>query len=297
VPAAARTLTAAGAVAVIGGAGPGVGEALRDVAESGSLLFLNVTAAEERLRNERCDRHAFHVAPSVTMLVDSLGQWLAGRGRRRGALLADGGSGEVEAAARRAAGRFGAVVVSSDDAADVRWLALDEAALPPALARARRTGELVAGVGGSVVSRLGPDEAVGVWAVAWHHELERFSARELNRRFRRRFGMPLDDVGWAAWAAVKLVGEGLVRAQATSPPALLAFLESAPPFDGHKGTALTFRSWDHQLRQPLYVVAPRKRDEIGGARGAFHVVGETPAAGADALGTGVAESRCRQERR
>jgi hypothetical protein len=25
-------------------------------------------------------------------------------------------------------------------------------------------------------------------------------------------------------------------------------------FDGHKGAWLTFRSWDHQLRQPLYVV-------------------------------------------
>ena len=41
--------------------------------------------------------------------------------------------------------------------------------------------------------------------------------------------------------------------------ALAAFMEGAPPFDGHKGEALTFRRWDHQLRQPLYVAGPRKR--------------------------------------
>jgi hypothetical protein len=30
-------------------------------------------------------------------------------------------------------------------------------------------------------------------------------------------------------------------------------------FDGHKGAPLSFRSWDHQLRQPLYAVA---RDSV-----------------------------------
>ncbi len=295
--AAARALVTAGAIAIAGGAGRGVAEALRDVAASGSTLFLNVAATDETLRHERCDRHAFHLAPSVTMLVDSLGQWLAARQLRRWALAADGTAAEIETAARRAAGRYGAAVVGPDEAADVRVLALDEAGLPEALARARGAGQVVAGVGGGVASSLGLREAVGIWAVAWHHELERFSARELNRRFRRRFGTPLDQVSWAAWAAVKLAGEGVVRAQATSPPGLLAFLESAPPFDGHKGTALTFRAWDHQLRQPLYVVAPRKGQAIGGGRGPFEIVGETPAAGVDALGTGASESRCRQATR
>jgi hypothetical protein len=30
-------------------------------------------------------------------------------------------------------------------------------------------------------------------------------------------------------------------------------------FDGHKGAPLSFRSWDHQLRQPIYVVSAGNR--------------------------------------
>jgi ABC transporter substrate binding protein (PQQ-dependent alcohol dehydrogenase system) len=128
--------------------------------------------------------------------------------------------------------------------------------------------------------------------VGWHHELERFSARELNNRFRRRLGAPLDEVSWAAWAAVKLVGEAVVRAGATDAAGLTAFLQADPPFDGHKGTALTFRRWDHQLRQPVYILAPRRREEVGDRRGPFAVVADTPGAGLDTLGTTAAESRC-----
>jgi hypothetical protein len=107
-------------------------------------------------------------------------------------------------------------------------------------------------------------------------------------------GGSLGETSWAAWAAVKLVGEAVVRAEVSTPATLVTFLESAPPFDGHKGTALVFRAWDHQLRQPLYVLGPRRREEISGRRGLFAVVGETGEAALDGLGTTAGESRCRQ---
>ena len=130
------------------------------------------------------------------------------------------------------------------------------------------------------------------WVVGWHHTLERFSARELNGRFRRKFGSPLGEIGWAAWAAVKLVGEAVVRGGASNAAALVAYLESAPPFDGHKGRALTFRKWDHQLRQPLYVIGPRPGGATGGDAPPV-LVAELPAGDLDAIGTAAAESRCR----
>jgi hypothetical protein len=70
-------------------------------------------------------------------------------------------------------------------------------------------------------------------------------------------------------------------------------MESAPPFDGHKGEALTFRAWDHQLRQPLYVAGARKREEIGGALGPLAVLADVVGKDLDALGTAMADSRCR----
>ena len=60
-----------------------------------------------------------------------------------------------------------------------------------------------------------------------YHQLERFSARELNRRFLRRFERPAEGFAWANWAAVKLVLEGVLRSASTD-VALVNYLEGAP---------------------------------------------------------------------
>ncbi|HKW95296.1 MAG TPA: ABC transporter substrate-binding protein, partial [Methylomirabilota bacterium] len=258
---------------------------------------LNVGAPDDRLRNEGCQRRVFHVTPSVSMYVDALGQVLVEQRKpTRWSVVSDGSprGAEIEAAARRTVGRRGGTI-GDGAAADILLLAVDEREVDGALNRALAEGrapDRIAGIGEGAL-RLPPERAAGIWALGWHHELVRFSARELNGRFRRRWTAPLAETSWAAWAAVKLVGEAVVRAGAADSAALVAFMESAPPFDGHKGEALTFRKWDHQLRQPLYVVGPRKRDEVGGPRGPFAVLADVGLKNPDALGTAMAESRCR----
>lgn len=94
--------------------------------------------------------------------------------------------------------------------------------------------------------------------VGWDPSLERFGADTLNERFKTRFGRPMTLEAWTNWFAVKALWESSLRARATDAKALAAYLASdAAQFDGHKGRPLSFRSWDHQLRQPVYVrVAP-----------------------------------------
>ena len=67
----------------------------------------------------------------------------------------------------------------------------------------------------------------------------------------------MDSAAWANWAAVKFIGEVVIRAQSTEGKKIIEYLENEPPFDGHKGNALTFRNRDHQLKQPLHLVTPR----------------------------------------
>jgi ABC-type branched-subunit amino acid transport system substrate-binding protein len=294
---AGRALARAGALAVVGGAGPGGGEALLQAAGGGAPV-LNVGAPDDRLRNEGCDRRAFHLTPSVSMYVDALAQVLIEQRKlARWALVGDGSprGGEIEAAARRSVAGRGGTVIAEAAAADIVLLAVADRGVDAALARAIADGrrpDRIAGVGEAGL-RLPLERAAGLWALGWHYELERFSARELNGRFRRRFNAPLAEASWAAWAAVKLAGEAVVRTGAGDGAALVAFMESAPPFDGHKGEALTFRKWDHQLRQPLYVVGTRKREEVGGAVGPYAVLADAGGKNLDALGTTMAESRCR----
>ena len=292
-----RALARAGALAVVGGVGPGGGEALLQAATDGTTV-LNVGAPDDRLRNEGCERRAFHVMPSVAMYADALTQVLIEQRKlTRWSVTGDGsprGAG-IEAAARRSVARRGGTVSGDAAAADVLLLAVDDRGVDAGMARAIAEGrrpDRIAGIGEAGI-RLPAERAAGLWAVGWHYELERFSARELNGRFRRRWNAPMTETSWAAWAALKLVGEAVVRAGAGDGAALAAFLESAPPFDGHKGEALTFRRWDHQLRQPLYVAGPRKREDIGGPLGPFAVLADVGGKNLDALGTAMADSRCR----
>jgi ABC transporter substrate binding protein (PQQ-dependent alcohol dehydrogenase system) len=91
----------------------------------------------------------------------------------------------------------------------------------------------------------------------WHPGLERFGAAQLNDRFRATAGGPMTSPAWAGWMAVKVIWEAFLRSPQKSPPGLSAFfVADTTAFDGHKGMPLSFRRWDHQLRQPLYAVVP-----------------------------------------
>jgi hypothetical protein len=90
----------------------------------------------------------------------------------------------------------------------------------------------------------------------WHSSLERYGGSQLNDRFRNRFRKGMSSAAWAGWAAVKIAWETSLRKQSVDPMALIEALgEGWIQFDAHKGAPLTFRTWDHQLRQPLYAVS------------------------------------------
>jgi hypothetical protein len=229
--------------------------------------FLDVGDADGAPPEARCARHVAHVAPTATMRLDAALLWLAGR----------------------------------DDAA--RWrLALPAGAAGERLrARARdRAPSLAATLlsGGEGLPRVALDDATTAAArvVAWHHTLERYGAAQLNDRFRARFSRPMPPAAWVGWMAVKIAWESAAGPRATRPPAERLAGPGAR-YDGHKGRPLDFRPWDHQLRQPLYVVEAATR-EAGGAAAESRVTtvpdgpGESTRVALDRLGATREESAC-----
>lgn len=142
------------------------------------------------------------------------------------------------------------------------------------------------------------DHPADAWATAWDPSLVRYGADTLNQRFRARFRQSMTAEAWTAWVAIKMLWEASLRTRATDGAAIGAYLRAeSTQFDGHKGRPLSFRSWDQQLRQPVYVVAP---SPVPG--GVTRVIAELPATTGDTeasrdaldrLGTGRADSRCR----
>jgi hypothetical protein len=128
---------------------------------------------------------------------------------------------------------------------------------------------------------------------AWDASLQSFGADTLNQRFRLRFDRAMDGDAWAGWFAVKALAEGTLRASHPSSAALIDFLESERgAIDGHKGRPLSFRPWDHQLRQPLYLYSSAQPTPMEVPRPA----GERAADSRDILdmlGTRRADSVCR----
>ena len=116
----------------------------------------------------------------------------------------------------------------------------------------------------AAAKRVGSAQNAGL---LWAPALERYGASQINDRYRVRYAAPMDGGAWAGWVAVKIAAEAALRARSANAAALLSYLEQpATTFDGHKGWPLSFRSADHQLRQPLYVVSSRSAAPRGGVR-------------------------------
>ena len=156
--------------------------------------------------------------PSVSMYVDTLTQLLIEQRKlMRWAVAVDGSprGTEIEAAARRSVARRGGTVIADAAAADILLLAVDDAGVDAGVARAiaeGRRSDRIAGIGEAGL-RLPAERAAGLWALGWHYELERFSARELNARFRRRWNAPLgrDLLGRVGRAQAGRRGRGASR--------------------------------------------------------------------------------------
>lgn len=81
--------------------------------------------------------------------------------------------------------------------------------------------------------------------LAWHPDLYRYGAGEINERYIDATGAEMTESSWFGWVAMKVVLETTLRHQRLS----------SARIDGHKGVPLTFRNG--VLQQPLYVAVHR----------------------------------------
>jgi hypothetical protein len=90
--------------------------------------------------------------------------------------------------------------------------------------------------------------------MAWHHNFNKFAARDLNKRFRKKIDANMNDYAWAGWAAIRMSADTVAREAITDPVTLLNHLKTNLSFDGQKGLDMNFRETG-QLRQPILIVS------------------------------------------
>ncbi|MEY4981785.1 MAG: hypothetical protein RIR62_51 [Pseudomonadota bacterium] len=129
----------------------------------------------------------------------------------------------------------------------------------------------------------------GLHPEAWAGVIEAWGAVQLQNRFEERSGRAMRGRDYAAWTAIRAVGEAVTRKNSADPAILRDFMLSADfQLDGFKGRGLSFRDWNGQLRQPVAVVNDRALVTLAPVEGFLHQRNEM-----DSLGLDAPESACR----
>jgi ABC transporter substrate binding protein (PQQ-dependent alcohol dehydrogenase system) len=275
--------------------------ALTDLAAAYGALVLNAGAPDTRLRDGDCRENLLHTLPSRDMLTDALVQYLVVRQWSRIFLISGVKPGDklYADAVRNSAKKFGARLVGDKtfDAqdADLRQSAGAE------LAVATQGPEYDVVVVADEEGNFGPYLPYHTWLprpvagtqgmtpVAWARPVEDYGAAQLQRRFIKLAGRSMTSIDFAAWLAVRAIGEAAIKTDSTEATKLGAALRSGNvELSAFKGRALSFRPWNGQLRQPIPLVWPGAVVAMAPLEGFLHQTTEL-----DTLGLDSPETACK----
>ncbi|HEY8212736.1 MAG TPA: ABC transporter substrate-binding protein [Methylocystis sp.] len=274
--------------------------------QRGALLF-NISAPDERLREEDCRANIMHVAPTRSMLADGLAQYLVWKQWRRWLLIKGSHPNDelLAQALRNSAKKFGAKIVEErvyEDAGGGRrsdsGSVQTQRQVPVLTQNAPAYDVLVAAdesevFGGYLPYRTWDPRPVagagGLTPTSWDASHEQWGARQLQNRFIQTFRRLMNARDNAAWVAMRMVGEAATRTQSNEPETLRQYMLGKDfSIAAFKGVRLTLRPWNQQLRQPILLSDGRMIVSVSPQEGFLHQTSEL-----DTLGADQPETKCK----
>jgi ABC transporter substrate binding protein (PQQ-dependent alcohol dehydrogenase system) len=274
--------------------------AIADLPEAQDAILFNATSGEVALRDTECRHNLFHSLPSDAMRTDALAQVFVQK-RWTDLVMIEGTYPEdlaYAAAMRRSLTKFGLKLSDEkawDANADMRRTASQEIPL-----FTQEFGDYDALILADELHDFGRYVLYNTWqarpivgseglsAQTWSPVIEQWGAAQLQSRFEEQHGRDMTSADYAAWAAIRTLGEAVTRTNANDPATLRAYILSDDfELAGFKGRALTYRSWNGQLRQPIAIAHPRALVAQAPLEGFLHQTNEL-----DSLGLDRPESKC-----
>jgi ABC transporter substrate binding protein (PQQ-dependent alcohol dehydrogenase system) len=278
-----------------------------DVLRDRGTVLLNAGSTDDRLREQDCRANVIHVAPTRSMLADALGQYLVWKQWKRWLLVT--GSHEPDKlyadALRRAATRFGAKIVQErtfEDTGGARrtdsGVTLIQRQMPVFTQQAPAYDVLVAADESEVFASYLPYRtwdprpvagSAGLVPTSWDAAQDQWGAIQMQNRFLKLNSRRMSALDMQAWTAARMIGEATSRTKSGDPKAVSDFIKG-PDFSvaAFKGTRLTLRDWNLQLRQPILLVDGRMVVSVSPQEGFLHQVSEL-----DTLGVDRPETKCK----
>lgn len=274
--------------------------AVADLPEAAGAILFNTSSGERRLRDGDCRANLLHTIPEDAMRTDALMQQLRARRWTDTAMIV-GPRPEDEAFAatlRASAAKFGVRILAekrwSFDT-DLRRAAGQE--IPPFTQDFPDHQVLLIADAADDFARYVADNtwlprpvagSDGLRGEGWAPVLEQWAAVQLQNRFEKAAGREMTSRDYAAWTALRTIGEAVTRTGSADPAVLRGYILSEKfALDGFKGRSLTYRAWNGQLRQPMAVVNARALVALAPLEGYLHHINEM-----DTLGLDAPESAC-----
>lgn len=264
-----------------------------------NILIFNISDHSDRLRGSDCHHQLMHVIPGYAMLTDALSQFLVFKKWRKVLLLKGPEKLDLAFAEAftRSAKRYGVNIEAIRDflpGNDPRQREQNNISLMTSGSDADLIfisdveGEFGRYVQYQTKNPLPVFGTEGLQAAAWHWAWERHGAPQLNQRFEKHAKRRMQGSDWAAWVAVKSIIESILRTQSTEFATVQSYLRSDRlNLDTYKGTPVSYRPWDNQLRQPILLHSYNAIIDRAPIRGFLH-----PSENMDTLGYDQAERHC-----
>ena len=274
--------------------------AIADLPQAQSRVIFNASVADSDLRSAECRSNLLHTLPSRAMRADALAQFAVKKKWTDWALIAGPQDADkaFANALDRSANKFGVRIRDRKDwtfDADMRRSAASEVPLftqslsdHDLLVIADEANDFARYIAFNTWDPRPVAGSEGIVPAAWHRAVEQHGAAQLQNRFRELAGRDMRAVDWAAWAAVRSIGEAVTRTNSADPDTVRDFLFSdAFQLGGFKGRKLSYRRWNGQLRQPMPLAHPRAVVALAPLEGFLHRTNEL-----DTLGLDQPESDC-----
>jgi len=274
--------------------------------EAAPATIFDTAAPDDRLRGEDCRGNLLHLLPSRAMLADALVQYLVAKRWSNLLLVVGHGEGDQEFAAdfRHAAQKFQAHIVTEKP-----WTFVPGARRTDTghFAIQAEVARFTQGVRYDVLAVADEEDEFGDYLSyrtfdprpvagtqglvpsAWARPHEQWGATQLQDRFLHQAKRWMTDRDYAAWMAVRAIGEAATRSKSSDPATISAYLRGDRfELAAYKGARLSFRSWDGQLRQPILLADARSLVSVSPQPGFLHQFSEL-----DTLGIDKPETKCR----
>ncbi|WP_315811372.1 MULTISPECIES: ABC transporter substrate-binding protein [unclassified Bradyrhizobium] len=278
-----------------------------DALRGRGVTLLNVGATDDRLREQDCRANVIHVAPTRSMLADGLAQYLVWKQWKRWLLVTGSHDNDrlFADALRRAATRFGAKIVEERTFADTggarrtdSGVTLIQRQMPVFTQKAPAYDVLVTADESEVFASYLPYRtwdarpvagSAGLRPTSWDPSQDQWGATQLQNRFMKLASRRMDALDMQAWMAVRMVGEVASRTNSGDAKTMTDYLKSQNfTIAAFKGTRLSLRDWNLQLRQPILLADGRMIVSVSPQEGFLHQVSEL-----DTLGIDRPETKCK----